>query len=193
MKFKKIHVTLKCFDPDGPGLLMNQCHVEDLGGQKLKPKSYSIEEDAEKSAYFAEIDGKRQLYIPSINIYAMILQTAGRRKISGYSAKGVLAGLMKIMPEKIPLGTDKYEVDVRHGRRPPKRGGRIPVARAHIRDWELNFIILYESETITNPYMIKEILDEAGIRMGLGDYRPQHEGPFGTFTVPRFEPEEEEL
>lgn len=189
MKFKKIHVTLKGLDPEY-GLLMNQYHVEGQIEPKLKPVSYSVEEDAEKSAYFAEIDGKRQLYIPSINVYTMILQTSGRRKIGGMSAKGVLAGLMKVSPSKIPLGTDKYEIDVRGGRRPPRTGGRVPVARAYLPKWELHFDITYDSEYIANPNVIREILEEAGIRTGLGDFRPQHLGPFGTFTVTQFDVEE---
>ena len=30
-------------------------------------------------------------------------------------------------------------------------------------------------------------VEEAGFRMGLLDYRPQHMGPFGTFEVVKFE------
>ena len=56
-------------------------------------------------------------------------------------------------------------------------------------EWTLNFQILYEADVIANPNIIKEILEEAGYRMGLLDYRPQHLGPFGTFTVTKFEAE----
>jgi hypothetical protein len=166
---------------------MNRVRVEDLlEAQRLRPKSYSIEAQAEKSAYMDVIDGKRQLYVPSFNVYSMILQSSGRRRIGRASAKGVLAGLMKVEPEKIPLGTDKYEIDVRAV---VVQRSRIPRARAMIRDWKMDFSILYDAETILNPYIFKEILDEAGYRMGLLDYRPQHMGPFGTFVVEKFEVE----
>ena len=184
MKFKKIHVTLKGESP----LLMNRLRVEDLQ-KKVRStlKEYNVTEDAAKSAYMTEIDGKQQLYVPGFNVYAMILQTSGRHKIGKHSARGILAGLMKILPEKIPLGTDKYEVDVRPA---VVQRARIARARAMLPEWELSFDILYESETISNPYLIKAILEEAGFRTGLLDYRPQHMGPFGTFTVTQFDVEE---
>jgi len=185
VKFNTIHVTLKGLSP----LLMNRLRVEDL---QRKPRSalkeYNVKDDAEKSAYIAEIDGKRQLYVPGFNIYSMILQTSGRHKIGKFSAKGILAGLMKIVPEKIPLGTDKYEVDVRPA---VIQKARIARARAMLSEWKLSFDIVYESETISNPYLIQNILEEAGFRTGLLDYRPQHMGPFGTFVVEKFEVEGE--
>ncbi len=189
MKFKKILVTIEGLPP---GLLMNRFSVEkykESTGGRLKPRQYDPEVEARNSAYMAEIDGKMQLYVPGFNVYTMILKSSGRRKIGKTSARGMLAGLMKILPDKIPLGTDKYEIDER----------RVVIGRASIiryraclPEWKLDFEILYESDIIANPYIIKDILEEAGYRMGLLDYRPQHLGPFGTFTVTRFEVEGEE-
>ena len=189
MNFKRIHVTLTGLPP---GLLMNRFSVENYKEQRkqqLKKREYDTKEEARKSAYMAEIDGKSQLYVPAFNVYTMILKSSGRRKIGKSSARGVLAGLMKVMPDKIPLGTDKYEIDERGVR---IQRARVIRARAHLPEWELAFDILYESDIIANPYFIREILEEAGYRMGLLDYRPEHLGPFGTFTVSRFELEDEE-
>jgi len=183
MNFKKVNVTLKGVTP----LLMNRCDAERLmKKQTTVKKTYDPAEDAEKSAYLAEIDGRRQLYVPALNVYTMMLQSCGRKKIDKFNAKGVLAGVMRITPDKIPLGTDKYEVDIRPA---VVMRARIARARAMVPEWDLSFTIIYDADTITNPEIFREILDEAGFRMGLLDYRPQHMGPYGTFTVSGFKPE----
>lgn len=189
MKFKRIHVTLIGLPP---GLLMNRFSVvryKEQRKQDLKKRVYDSKEEARNSAYMAEIDGKNQLYIPGFNVYTMILKACSGHKIGGRAARGVLAGLMKVMPDKIPLGTDKYEIDERGVR---IKRARVIRARAHLPEWELNFDILYNSDILTNPYIIQSILEEASYRVGLGDYRPERLGPFGTYKVSRFELEDEE-
>jgi hypothetical protein len=47
--------------------------------------------------------------------------------------------------------------------------------------------LIYNDETITNPSQINEILDDAGGRIGLLDYRTQKSGEFGQFKVTKFE------
>lgn len=174
-------------------LLMCKLDVEDLNAPK--PKIYKDEDEAAKRAYIDEIDGKRVLYVPDVNIYTMILQSCARRKIQKISARSMLAGLMEIVPEKIPIctlehpeGTDEYEIDVRYVN---VQRAKVRRARPKIRNWILHFDIIY-ADTIGNPHIIEEILEEAGYRSGLLDYRPQHLGPFGTFNVTKFEVEGEE-
>jgi len=187
MNFKKINVTLKGNTP----LLMNKCTPERLvKKQTLGKKKYTPEEDAAKSTYLAEIDGRMQLYVPALNVYTMMVQTCGRKTIPNpdggkdVNAKGVVAGAMRIKPDLIPLGTDQYEIDIRPA---VVQRARIPRARAMITDWRLSFDIIYDSEVVLEPNVFREILEEAGFRVGLLDYRPQHMGPFGTFSVESFE------
>jgi len=191
MQIKRIHVTIK---GKPPGLLMNRFRTEVLDQeQSTKKKKYSKEEDAANSAYMAEIDGKRQLYIPGLNVYTMMVYACSGLKIPNpqggrkIAARGIIAGVMKILPDKIPLGTDKYEIDVRGA---VIQRARIARARAWLPEWEASFDIVYDSDWITNPDIFREILGEASNRYGLLDYRPQHMGPFGTFDIVKFEPEE---
>ena len=191
MQFKRIHITIK---GNPPGMLMNRFHVDQLKKeQSIKKREYSIEDDAAKSAYIAEIDGKRQLYIPGLNVYTMMVQAcsgfkvpnpAGGRQIA---LRPIMAGVMKVLPDKIPLGTDQYEIDTRGA---VIQRARIARSRAWLPEWEASFDIVYDAETITNPNIFRQVLDVASFRYGLMDYRPQHMGPFGTFTVTGFEPEE---
>jgi hypothetical protein len=183
------HVTIKGKTP----LLMNQYvpgRQNDAKKQTLKKKVYSPEEDAAKSAYMAEIDGVKQLFIPSLCVYTMIVQACSGKKIPNpqggraIAAKGIIAGSLKIAPDKIPLGTEKYEIDIRRAR---IGQAAIDRARAMLPEWEASFDIVYDSDLIKSPEVFLEILDDAGDRLGLLDYRPQHMGPFGTFTVTKFE------
>lgn len=99
---------------------------------------------------------------------------------------GILAGTIRVEPEFIPLGHCNYEVDAR-----PVVIQRMRVikARAKIPEWEISFQIVYNKRILTGEIVktLETILDDAGTRMGLLDYRPQHKGWFGTFEVAKFE------
>ena len=184
--YKKIEVEIRGLTP----LLMNRLNPESLKSKsRRKTDQYDIEEEAAKSAYMAEIDGKRQLYIPNYCIYSMLIGTAKQYRLRRTSLASLLAGTIRIEPEKIPLGTDKYEIDVR-----PVviQRQRVLKARAKLPEWSAKFWIVYSSKHLPDgiePTLL-EILEDAGIRMGLLDYRPQHKGWFGTFAVESFVTEE---
>jgi len=182
--YGKIHVKIKGKTP----LLMNRMDMESLKSKTTKrTKTYDLEKDARRSAYITEVNGKEQLYIPSVAIYTMIINTSklykqkGRRSSIAY----LLAGTIRIEPEKILLGHCNYEVDVR-----PVviQRARIPRARAKIPEWEATFTLIYDKTVITESIVatLKEIISDAGRRMGLLDYRPQKMGWFGTFIVEEF-------
>lgn len=189
MQLKRIYVAIK---GKKPGLLMNKYRIEASDSeQTIKKKKYIPEEEAAKSAYITEIDGKKQLYIPALNVYTMMVQACSGMKVDNpeggrkIALRALLAGVMQVVPEKLLFATDKYEIDIR-GARIGK--ARIPRARAWLPEWNLNFDIVYDSDWVTNPNVFMTVLREASKRFGLGDYRPQHMGPFGTFTIIKFEP-----
>ena len=76
---------------------------------------------------------------------------------------------------------DDWEVDSRPVRI-PATGGRIIRHRALFNDWKLNFTLNLDTELLA-PKMLREIVDAAGKRIGLGDFRPQTKGPFGKYVV----------
>ena len=63
--------------------------------------------------------------------------------------------------------------------------GRIPRRRPIFKNWSLKFTIEYDEDEISAE-TIKEILDYAGRRVGIGDFRPENGGPFGRFMVTKF-------
>lgn len=185
--YKKINVKIRGLTP----LLMNRLNPESLKSKsRRKMEQYDTKEDAARSAYIAEIGGRRQLYIPCEAVYSMIINTAKQYKVRRMSLASLLAGTMRIEPEKIPLGTDKYEVDERAV---VIQGQRVLKGRAKLPKWEATFQIVYDSRRLPEGIeaTLKEIIEDAGTRMGLLDYRPQHKGWFGTFTVEVFASENE--
>jgi hypothetical protein len=62
-------------------------------------------------------------------------------------------------------------------------------SRAKIPQWEAEFNIIYNKAVLTGDIIMKlqAILEDGGTRFGLLDYRPQHKGWFGTFTVENYE------
>ena len=180
--YGKIEVEIKGLTP----LLMNRLDPEKL---KSKPgpkgQEYDVEEEARSAAYIAKIDGEEQLYIPSQAVYSMIIQTAKQYRSKRMSLSSLLAGTIRIEPEKIPLGHCEYEVDVR-----PVivQRARVLRARAKVNDWSARFTIVYNEKILPETVIktLKTIVEDAGTRVGLLDYRPQKKGWFGTFTVEKW-------
>jgi len=183
--YKRIEVKIRGLTP----LLMNRLNPESLKAKsRMKMEQYSTTKDAEQSAYMAEIDGKKQLYIPMEAIYSMMIQTAKQYRIKRVSLSSLLAGMMRIEPEKIPLGTDKYVVDERAV---VIQKQRVLKGRAKLLKWAAKFQIVYSKRLPEGiEETLKTVLEDAGTRMGLLDYRPQHRGWFGTFVVESFTPAE---
>ena len=186
MEVGKIHVKI-CGLP--PGLLMNRLDPEDLrqSGPSTRTQ-YNPKDEAKKAAYVTTVDGKEQLYIPSRWIYSNIIKASksyhpkGRRM----SLSSLLAGTIRIEPEEILLGHCNYEID----ERPVTIGyAKVLAWRPKIKEWEATFDIIYLKKHVTSEVarVLQEILEDGGIRFGIGDFRPEHKGPFGTFTVEQFE------
>lgn len=186
--YKKIDVKIRGLTP----LLMNRLNPESLKSKsRMRTKTYSTEKDAKNSAYMAEIDGKMQLYIPNQALYSMIINTAKQYRIRRTSLASLLAGTIRVEPEKVPLGTDEYVIDERAV---VIQRQRVLKGRAKLPEWSASFQLVYNSKRLPDGIenTLKEILEDAGTRMGLLDYRPQHKGWFGTFAVESFVPVKQE-
>ena len=63
----------------------------------------------------------------------------------------------------------------------PATGGRILEHRPLFNDWQTSFEI--EAYAGIDDNLIRNLVDAAGLRIGLGDMRPEKKGPFGRFKV----------
>ena len=87
----------------------------------------------------------------------------------------------------LPLGTKDFEVDSRAIVN-PSTGGRRTKHRARLNHWRLTFTLAVDTDTLSVK-QVRRLVDDAGKRCGLGDYRASRKGPFGRFVVVNWEAE----
>jgi len=184
---RKIQIELKGITP----LLMHSAMgmVNEEAIKKNPTNVYNAEEEAEKVEYRNK---KGELFVPARCIKASILNASAWFKSGKKSLKPILAGTMIISPHEVVI-TDKkgkpvkdYEIDKR-----PVVVGRARVVRFRPRfdEWFLKFEICYNEKLIDDKAIssLRQIIEEAGQRVGLLDNRPQKSyGDNGCFELQKF-------
>lgn len=140
------------------------------------------QKEAESVLY---INSDKKLYVPSTAIKGSMINAASYKKFDKYSAKPMIAGGMMILPEQVLLNTQKWEIDLRTV---VIQKARVPKARPKVNEWKLNFEIVYNDKLFRGE-LLKPILEEAGERVGLLDFRPAKLGSFGMFKVTKWKEE----
>jgi hypothetical protein len=74
-----------------------------------------------------------------------------------------------------------FEVDARPVTIPATKG-RIMRYRPRYERWSMRFELQVEDDLI-DPTLVHQLLTEAGVQVGVDDFRPEKRGPFGTFRV----------
>ena len=148
-------------------------------------------EQAEKKLY-AGSDGNPM--IPQPNLFRCIIDAgkffkAGKSKVTTLKTSLIPACLCIEELEIAIIHREPWTVDTRPVRI-PSTGGRILAHRPMFHDWKLLFTMELDDE-ILSVKMLREIVDAAGKRIGLGDFRPDCKGPFGKFSVTQWAVKEE--
>jgi hypothetical protein len=78
-----------------------------------------------------------------------------------------------------------FEVDSRPVTIPATKG-RIMRHRPRWDHWNATFPLTIDDDLL-DPDMAHQLLQEAGVSYGIGDFRPEKRGPFGTFLVTQWE------
>lgn len=139
-------------------------------------------EQAAKTAY---MDDEGMLYVPGPNVFRSIIEAgkyhkAGKSKVTTQKSSMVPAGIC-LNEVVLSLGTKSFEVDSRSVVI-PSTGGRIMKHRARLDEWKLTFTLEIDG-VMFDVHFVRQLIDDAGRRVGLGDYRPDRKGPFGKFKV----------
>lgn len=197
----KVRVTIQGTSP----LLMNRFteanEVAVSGGTAMTFKGHkgTPREQAEVKRY-ADLD-TGALFLPGANIFACLIAAgtfhkAGKSKLTTMKTSLIPAGLM--VDELVcPLHDEKgepltaFEVDSRSVVI-PSTGGRVMCHRPRVDAWNCTFTVEIDTEMFS-PNLIRAIVDDAGKKIGLGDYRPARKGPFGRFVVSKWEIVENDL
>jgi len=139
-------------------------------------------EAARKTAY---IDDNETLYYPMQNVFAAIIEAGrfhklGKSKVSTLKTSLVPAGL-SIKEVISSFNTEDFEVDSRSVVI-PATGGRIMKHRARLDEWQLSFTLIID-EDVFDERIARILVDDAGKKVGIGDFRPSKRGLFGKFVV----------
>lgn len=140
------------------------------------------------SKVYEGINGKPM--IPQPNLMRAIVEGGRFTKIGKAqitTAKStMLYSCVDIAGAEVPIiHKQPWKVDTR-AVRIPSTGGRILAHRPMFDDWALEFEADID-ESIIGAKIFRQIIDDAGKRIGLGDFRPQCKGPFGKFVVTKWE------
>ena len=146
-------------------------------GEKGTPR-----EQAEPKLYK---DSAGRPVVPGPNLFAAIVAAGafvktGKSKLTTMKSSLVPAG-MAIVELELPLSPVEWECDSR----PvviPSTGGRVMAHRPRFDKWSLGFSIEVD-EDLFSERIARELVDIAGKRIGLGDFRPARRGPFGRFVA----------
>ena len=176
-----INVTIEGISP----LLMhkmNDAALEDGAKTALRGEKLGRRETAEQVAYKLP-DGT--LYIPYEWVVGAMTEAGrniklGKKQISTASSSLVPAAIHPTETE-FSLGTKHFEVDTRPVKI-PATGGRVLRHRPRLDKWKTSFTLDVEDD-IFAAQTVRQLLDDAGKRIGIGDFRPAKRGPFGRFVV----------
>ena len=178
---KRIEVETISITP----LLMHRFSEEDEA-QVQRGTSHAVTrpappEAAERAAYRMNGPGTN-LYIPARAMLAAIRRAAGLHKIGRRSASSIVAASVFVQPEQIDLGTKKYALDSQSVVIRATKG-RVMRHRPRLDNWKAAFTLVYNEALIQEPAFLKAILEDAGARVGILDFRPVSGGSYGTFAV----------
>jgi len=183
---KNVKVTLK----GTASYLM--CRFSDESEQQSPTRKMLVQhktprEEATKLAYQ---DEEGHFYFPSICIKRLLCAVASNHKLKGQrkSARFVVPGAVRVTPEVVTLTngdgqtpiTD-FEVDSRPIVIPSTRG-RVMRHRPRFDCWSASFALRINDDVLPSDF-VHTLLIEGGDSNGLGDFRPERGGEFGTFQV----------
>lgn len=156
--------------------------AEECKGKGLDPKKTS---NIEASWYR---DDKGSAYIPSEHLKGALVGAGKGEKVGGKGNatwNNILKVAVAVLPAEVPfVGKQKYD-DVH------KAYVKVGMARVlrerpfFAKGWEAEFTVEADSADIDETH-VKKFVTKAGKR-GIGDYRPEKGGSYGTFEVVKFE------
>lgn len=156
----------------------------------IRVKDRGTPQEIAQSKLYIGINGKPM--IPQPNVLRSIVDggkfhKAGKKQITT-KTESLLYACTDIEGSEITIDhSQPWKVDTR-AVRIPSTGGRILAHRPMFDDWKLTFTIKYD-DTFINEKLLRQIVDDAGARIGLGDFRPSCKGPYGKFRVDAWEQE----
>lgn len=142
---------------------------------------------------YTSADGET-IIIPQPNLFSCIVAAGkffknGKSKITTIKTS-LIPACVFFNDTEYPLQHEGWSVDTR-AVRIPSTGGRIQRHRPIFETWRISFEVDLDTSEISER-LFREIIDAAGNKIGLGDFRPETKGPFGRFKVIKWQSGEAE-
>lgn len=143
------------------------------------------EDDVESYLYRCEENGT--ICQPATHLIGALKRAGVKFQIPGQGKttyKNLMgSGAVFIEPDMIEHENQEWEID----RRPVViQRARVTRSRPMFKKWALSFTAEIDEDELPKS-VLNEILEYAGRRVGIGDFRPDKGGPFGRFIVTTFE------
>lgn len=145
--------------------------------------------EAENNAYIAK-DGT--FYFSAFSIPGCMGGAGANHKMTGSrkSPRFIVPSAIRMKTDGITIlngdgPAEDFEVDSRPVTIPATKG-RIMRHRPRFDNLGARFEILLNDDLLSED-MAQQLLTEAGVYIGIGDFRPEKRGPFGCFKIVRFE------
>jgi hypothetical protein len=148
--------------------------------------------EAAEAVCYRDKDG--YLFFPITWVLRMLREAGGSHKQRGSrkSLKYIVPAAVRAVADTVSIlnGDGKsrvkdFEVDSRPVTIPATKG-RIMRHRPRMNQWSAKFDVRLKDDLL-DPGTLHMLLNEGGQAFGLGDFRPEKGGPFGTFRVVRFQ------
>jgi hypothetical protein len=146
------------------------------------PKGWEKWEPAEQARIAEYRTPEGALYVPGVAIQRCLVAAAAYSKGKGRTTlQKPIAACVLVAPEHVVLTPQSYTIDSRPVVIPATKG-RIMRHRPYFRQWSLTFRAEYDPALLSEKEL-RQVVDDAGSRVGLLDFRPEKKGPFGRFMI----------
>jgi len=188
MDIRTAKIKLKSTTP----VIFNRPREVDTLGISDEKKTEWLDKTSEEKQTMAHLHkDKKGIYFPSQMIKKMLEVTGtgikpeefGIKKLGKIETARIIREYIRVAPSEIYL---KYEKEpyiwVRPGQQ-PKSGAPITIERPRLDNWECEFELTYDATIFKTVESIRNILELASFRTGLGADRPEKGKEFGQFKV----------
>lgn len=167
-----VSVTIKGISP----LLMHAFPMTEMekGWEKWPPDQQAA------AAEYRTPDGK--LYVPGTAMQRAFINAASYSKGKGRaSLQKQVAACVLVSPEYLIIEPQTYAVDSRPVVIAATKG-RIMRHRPCFNEWAFTMSVVFDKGLLSEKEL-RNVIDDAGSRVGILDFRPERKGPFGRFMV----------
>jgi len=199
IEIEPLDLRIAKFEIEGVTPMLLQCLSEKSqnqleegrAGTKKKKVDYGTSEAQAKdsiSGYlvgggFAKPWTKSKIAVPNSWFKKMLINVAGRHVDA--LKLNTAGGVFQVLDASIAVNHKGISIHQGWVKVPPgPKGSPVLRSRGMLEEWTLSFSVRYNAGMI-NAKALAVIIETAGFANGLGDFRPQKDGPFGQFQIKR--------